>query len=141
MERNREYYEGILQLRNPNEEVLDFVLKLVKKRDIALISKKEKVRNGFDFYLTSQKFLQHIGKKLKRHFQGELKISSRLHTRSRITGKDVYRVNVLFRMHEFRKGDVVDYKGEKIRIIGISKKILAKDSKTGRKLTLNFGDL
>ena len=141
MERNREYYEGILQLRNPNEEVLDFVLKLVKKRDIALISKKEKVRNGFDFCLTSQKFLQHIGKKLKRHFQGELKISSRLHTRSRITGKDVYRVNVLFRMHEFRKGDVVDYKGEKIRIIGISKKILAKDSKTGRKLTLNFGDL
>ena len=141
MMKHKGYFEGILQLRNTSEEIMNFVMNLVNKRDEALISKKEKVTNGFDLYLTSQKFLQHVGKKLKKHFHGELKISTKLFTRNRITQKNVYRVNVLFRMPKYKKGDIIDYKGDEIQITGIGKKILAKDVKTGKKLNLNFKDL
>ena len=139
--RHSGYYEGILQLRNPNNSVLEFVFNLIEKEDISLISKKENVTNGIDIYLTSQKFLRHLGKKLKKHFRGELKTSVKLHTRNRVTSKDVYRVNVMFRMPEFKKGDIISYKGENIRIMGMGKKILAKDMATGRKFTLDFRDL
>lgn len=141
MEKHSQYFEGILQLRNTDKDVLDFVLNLVEKRDGISISKTERVVNGFDLYFISQKFLQQIGKKLKGNFNGELKTSAKLFTRSRITGKEVYRVNVLFRQHNIKKGDIVIYKGEKVQIVGIGKKILAKNTKTGKKLTLNFGDL
>ena len=141
MEKNSQYFEGILQLRNPNKEILDFAVNLVEEREGVEIMQKEKVTNGFDLYLTSQKFLQTIGKKLKNHFHGELKISRKLHTRNRITAKEVYRVNVLFRMPKFKKGDVIDYRGDKIKIVGIGKRILAKNLETGKKLTFNFKDL
>jgi len=61
-------------------------------------NKKEYVRNGIDFYLTSQRYAQSLGKKLKKTFKGELKISSKLFTVNRQTSKNVYRVNVLFRL-------------------------------------------
>lgn len=141
MEKHSQYFEGILQLRNTDKDVLDFVLNLVEKRDGVSVSKTERVVNGFDLYFTSQKFLQQIGKKLKGNFNGELKTSVKLFTRNRITGKEVYRVNVLFRQHNIKKGDIVIYKGEKVKIVGIGKKILAKNTKTGKKLTLNFGEL
>ena len=141
MEKNKDYFEGILQLRNVNNDVIDFVFDLVDKRENVSITKQTKVVNGYDIYLTSQKFLMRLGKKLKNTFYGEMKVSTKLFTRNRVTGKCVYRVNVLFRMFKYRKGDVVDYKGDKIMIIGMGKKILAKDLKTGKKLTINFGDL
>ena len=141
MEKHSQYFEGILQLRNTDKDVLDFVLNLVEKRDGVSVSKIEKVANGLDLYFTSQKFLQQVGKKLKGNFNGELKTSVKLFTRNRITGKEVYRVNVLFRQHNIKKGDIIPYKGEEVQIIGVGKKILAKNTKTGKKLTLNFKDL
>jgi len=60
------YFEGILQLRNTGKEVDDFILNLVNKTNEIIISKGVKVRNGIDLYFTSQKFLQVVGKKLKK---------------------------------------------------------------------------
>ena len=65
---HEDYYEGILQLRKPNEEVIEFIKNQVKKRTNVLITKEKKVNNGIDFYITSQKYLQVIGKKLKKHY-------------------------------------------------------------------------
>ena len=48
---------------------------------------------------------------------------------------------MLFRIPKFKKGDVIDYKGEKIKIMGIHKKVFAKDIKTGKKLNIRFKDL
>ena len=138
---HKDYYEGILQLRNPNEEVIKFIKNQIKKRTNVLITKEEKVNNGIDFYITSQKYLQVIGKKLKKHFRGELKISSRLHTKNRQTSKNVYRVNVLFRPVKNNPGDILNFKGDRIKILKLGKKILAKNIKTGKKLSINYKDL
>lgn len=141
MEKHKDYFEGILQLRNTNDNILEFALKQIEKKENASVAKIIKVKNGVDIYMAPQSFLRNLGNKLQNQFHGELIFSKKLHTKNRLTSKEVYRVNALFRIHNFKKEDIVSYKGEKIKIISIHKKILAKNLKTGKKLTLNFKDL
>jgi len=82
-----------------------------------------------------------LGNRLQQRFGGQITVSTKLHTRHRQTSKELYRVNVLFRMPKFKKGDIIEYKGDKIKIISMHKKVFAKDVKTGKKLNLNFKDL
>ncbi|MBL7054224.1 hypothetical protein ISS05_00535 [Candidatus Woesearchaeota archaeon] len=138
---HKDYFEGILQLRDPNEEVFEFIQNQIEKRSDVFITKALKVNNGIDLYITSQKYLQALGKKLKKHFKGELKISSKLHTKSRQTSKNLYRVSVLFRPSKYNAGDILNFKGDQIKILKLGKKILAKNIKTGKKLNLNYQDL
>lgn len=92
------YYEGTLQLRNPNEEVLNFIKNQFKNNPKVWIANQEKLKTGIDLYISSNRFLLSLGKKLKKSFKGELKTSRKLHTKSRITSKNIYRVTVLFRL-------------------------------------------
>jgi NMD protein affecting ribosome stability and mRNA decay len=98
MNKNPQYFEGILQLRNPNEEVLNFIRNQFKNNSKAWIAKEEGLKTGIDLYISSNKFLLSLGKKLKKSFKGELKTSRKLYTKNRLTSKNVYRVTVLFRL-------------------------------------------
>ncbi len=93
-----QYFEGTLQLRNPNEEVLNFISNQFKRNEKVWIAKQERLKTGIDLYVSSNKFLLKLGKKLKKSFKGELKTSRTLHTKNRLTSKNVYRVTVLFRL-------------------------------------------
>lgn len=135
------YYEGILQLRNPSEEILDFVRKQVMEKDSISIAKEEPVKNGVDIYISSQHFLQNLGRKLQKEFGGELIISNRLHTQSKETSRQLYRVNVLFRMPEFKKGDVIRFKGREVKVLNVGKKVYGAFAGTGRKVQINYKDL
>ena len=135
------YYQGILQLRDVNDEVLAFVYDRMGKRPDAVVTKTVKHQNGIDLYITSQKFIRIIGKNLKDSFGGELKLSSKLHTRSR-QGKDLYRVNALFRLSRFRKGDIVQTRsGDRVRLLNLGKKIFGRSMNTGKKMVLRSHDL
>ena len=135
-----DYYQGILQLRDVNDEILNFVFNQIKKRNDVTITKTVKFSNGLDLYITSQKYIRVLGKKLKDSFGGELKISSKLHTRNK-QGKDLYRVNVLFKFSKYKKGDIVSVRGDEVRLIGVGKKIFAKNLKTGKKVVIRSKDL
>ena len=135
------YFEGILQLRNIDDVVVQFAIKEIEKQENVFIANIKKVPNGIDIYVSSQRFLRNIGLKLQKQFAGQLIISKKLHTVSRMTSKELYRVNALFRVPKFKKGDIIDYKGEKIKIIAMHKKVFAKDIKTGKKLNLSYKDL
>ena len=134
------YFQGILQLRDVNNEILSFVHNQIEKRSDIAVTKTVTFPNGIDLYITSQKFIRILGKKLKDRFGGELKISSKLHTRSK-QGKDLYRVNVLFKLSKYKKGDIVFVRGDKLRLISIGKKIFARNSETGKKVTIRSRDL
>ena len=133
------YYEGILQLRDINDEIMNFVHNQIKKRGNVYVTKTVKFSNGIDLYMSSQKFIRILGKKLKQNFGGELKISSRLHTRRH--GKDLYRVNLFFKLMRHKKGDLVSIRGDSLRLISIGKKIFARNLKTGKKMTIRRSDL
>ena len=134
------YYQGILQLRDVNEEVKSFVFNQIKKRDDVAVTKIVKLENGIDLYITSQKYIRIIGKKLQESFGGELKTSSKLHTRNK-QGKDLHRVNVLFRFSKHKAGDIVAVRGDQVRLIKIGGKIFARNMKTGKKMTIRESDL
>ena len=134
------YFQGILQLRDVNDEILSFVHNQLKKRNGVAVTKTVKFSNGVDLYITSQKFIRILGKKLKESFGGQLKISAKLHTRNK-QGKDLYRVNVLFKLSKYKKGDVVTIRGDKVRLISIGKKIFARNLSTGKKVTIRINDL
>ena len=134
------YYQGILQLRNVTDDIVDFALNHIKKRGDVGVTRTTKYDNGVDLYITSQKFIRILGKKLKESFGGELKVSAKLHTRNK-QGKDLYRVNVLFRLLKYKKGDIISVRGDNLRLIRVGKKIFARDLKTGRKLTIRKNDI
>ena len=138
---NKDYFEGILQLRNVDNEVIDFVVKEIERTEDTQIAKVKKITNGYDIYVSRQRFLRSLGNKLQGKFGGQLIISKKLHTRSRMTGRELFRVNALFRMPNFKKGDIIKYKGDEIKVIALHKKVLAKDVKTGKKLNLSFKDI
>ncbi|MEK6949324.1 MAG: NMD3-related protein [Nanoarchaeota archaeon] len=135
------YFEGVLQLRNINDEVIDFAVREIEKDPSTQISTVKEAGDGFDIFITRQKFLRSLGNKLQKQFGGQVVVSRRIFTRNRQTSRDVYRINLLFKLPSFKKGDIIDYRGDKIEILQSHKKVLAKDIKTGRKLNLSFKDL
>ncbi|MBI1936281.1 hypothetical protein HYS31_07630 [Candidatus Woesearchaeota archaeon] len=134
------YFQGILQLRDVNNEIMDFVKKQIAKRNDVAITRTVKYPNGTDFYITSQQFIRSVARKLKESFGGELKVTSELHTRSR-EGKELYRVNALFRLSKHKAGDVVNVRGDDVRLLTIGKNVFAREMKTGRKIRLRREDL
>lgn len=102
--KHAEYFEAIIQLRSAIgetlrlDEILRFIHNRVKARPKVFISKIKKLDTGFDIYISSQSYARAIGKKLKKSFNGDLKITRTLHTMDRMTSKLVYRGTILFRL-------------------------------------------
>ena len=134
------YYQGILQLRDVSDEVMDFVYSQIQKRPDVAVTRTAKLDNGKDLYMTSQKFIRILGKKLRESFGGELKVSSKLHTRNR-QGRDLYRINVLFRPLKYKRGDIVLIRGDEVKLLQIGNRIFARNLKTGKKLKIRREDL
>jgi len=92
------YFEAIIQLRNPNDEMRRFIINQVRKRKNAFIAKTLELKTGVDYYISDQRFARALGNRMKKSFNGELKTSRKLHTRNNQTSRNVYRVTVCFRM-------------------------------------------
>ncbi len=131
------YYEGTLQLRNPNENVISFIDSYVKNNNF-FISKKAKVGDGMDLDISDQRKLQGLGQQLKKHFGGTLKVSIRQFTQNRQTSKQVYRVNVLYEAPGYKKGDVLKIDNDLYLLTNIKKSISAIDLKSNKKATLSL---
>ncbi len=135
-----QYYEGILQLRQSGSDIEQFVLDqlhLAESKKVSL-SKKKKVRNGVDYYISSNTFTINLGRKLEKRFGGILKISEKLFSRDRQTSKDLYRVNVFYRPFSVRIGDVIKC-GEGIIIVSsIGRKISGTNLGTRRLQLVDF---
>lgn len=133
-----QYFEGTLQLRNPDNEVKEYVENQIDKAKNVFISKIVKHKNGLDYYVSSRKFLHQLAKKLLVAFGGELKESPRLFSRNRQTGKEVFRLNVLFKLYDFKKGDIINIDKKIVKVTNISKSISSINIKTGKKTTFNI---
>lgn len=136
--RSSQYFEGTLQLRHPNNEVVEFIISQLKANKNAYISKEVKVKNGLDLYFSSSRFLQNLGKKLQAKFGGNMKISVRLHSRNRMRSKDVYRVSVLYVTPEIIKGDVVKLNNRIVLVSSIDKMLHGKDLENGKRISTKY---
>jgi len=135
-----QYFEGVVQLRDINADLENFV-----KQDLAAaelqgvhIAKQHRKKDMWDIWLTSQKYMRQLGKKLQKRFGGELVESAKLFTRNKQTSKDVYRLNVMFRLRPYKIGDIVNVKGRKVKIKTLSKRISGVDIETGKKVFVEW---
>lgn len=112
-----------MQLREVDNEVLRFVEDYVNSSDNSdfFISKRRKVQNGLDFYMSLNQLTAGLGRELFRRFGGELKVSKRLFSQHHMTSRLLYRVTVLYRMGRFKPGDFILYEGKAFKVTGISK--------------------
>ncbi|MDP2750916.1 MAG: NMD3-related protein [Nanoarchaeota archaeon] len=133
------YFEGTLQLRNPSQEVVDFVWAEVDKNvgKHVYIQKSVASKNGLDYYLTSNRFLRSLGNDLQNKFGGELKLSAKLFSVDKQSSKELHRLTVLFRLPDFCVGQNVEYKGEQYRVFRMNKKVFLKNDKSGKKVLVS----
>jgi nonsense-mediated mRNA decay protein 3 len=136
-----QYYEGILQLRNPSKEVANKIKELVNRRKDVYIAKEEKVRGGIDFYLSSWRYLIELGNKLRKKYGGEIKTSRKLWGVNKQTSKRVYRVIFLLRLPNVKIGEIIEYRGRKVKIKEFRKKISVVDIETGKKSLVKYDDI
>ncbi len=134
-----EYFEGTMQLRNVNQEMLDFVHKYLKNNN-SFASNIEEKKDGYDLNISDQRKLQSLGQQLKKTFGGNLKISIRQFTQDKLTSKQIYRVNALYEGPRFRKGEVIKIKKGVFLLTNVSEKTTAVDLMSGKKTTLQIDE-
>ena len=134
-----DYFEGTLQLRNVNENIIMFVKKYFKKNSV-FISKENKVRNGYDLTVTDKKKLQTLGSMLQKNHGGILKITAKHFSQDRQTSKFVYRVNAFYEAPDYKIGDVISVEKKVILIHKISKTIQGLDLRQNKNTTIDIKD-
>lgn len=140
-EKPPDYFEGILQLRNVTQELYDWVYDIIEREKRVHIAKEKMVTNGYDLYLSDNHYLQALGKRLKKKYIGELKVSRKLHTQSRITSKLLYRVTVMFRQLPFELGDVIKTDSGSWKVLRVNAQVYAKDVESGKKKMFKIHEL
>jgi len=129
-------YQGIVQLRNVDEEVTKYVLSYFEQERV-IIAKEVKHKEGTDYFISSNKALLKLERELAKRFIGISKLTRKLFTQKRQTGKKVYRLTLLFGQLQYNVGDIIEDRGEQVKIVSIGKKVSVKDMKTGKKYFLS----
>jgi NMD protein affecting ribosome stability and mRNA decay len=134
-----QYFEGTIQLRNVNDEIMGFIDKYLQAND-AFASGIKQVKAGYDMNISDQRKLQTLGHQLKKTFGGTLKVSIRQFTQDKQTSRQIYRVSALYEGPKYGKGDVIRTEKGLFLLTNVSEKISAVDLKSGKKLTIEVGD-
>ena len=129
------YFEATLQLRLINKEIIDYVENQFRKAHIPIVDSGE-VKNGMDYKVADKRFTRALGKKLRQRYGGQVKETATLHTK--IKGKDAYRVTVLYRMANFRRGDKVMFHGERFEVLSMAKEIVLRGLDDRQKLRVKY---
>lgn len=134
-----DYFEAILQIRNPNNAAVDYVEAAIKAQSSRGVfsTKQKRTKSGIDYYMTEVKCTKTLATELQSKFGGELKISAKLHTRDKITSKEVYRVNAMLRLPDFKLGDIVLVDKIPIKITKMGKKIFGKNLLTDKQTSID----
>ncbi len=134
-----QYYVGILQVRNIRKSdvaSVDLAVKESASKLDSFVTQRKVVKGGIDYYMTSMKALRSASSKLKSLFGADVSFNEKLFTRDSLRSKDVYKVNVLVKFFDFRKGDVVASDSKLVLLK--SNKGTGLDLKTGRKIKLDL---
>jgi len=138
-ESNDNYFEAIVQLRHFTEEQFHAVVDYIEEHDCR-ITKFVEQPNGIDLYLFSQRFTQKLSRWAKDNYNCQTEMTSTLHTRDTRAGKDLYRITLLIKFVKYKIGQIIEYKGEEVRILTLGKKPSGKILSTGKRtfIDVNF---
>jgi NMD protein affecting ribosome stability and mRNA decay len=136
MEKHIMYFEGVLQLRGCTDEVIDWAHDEIIRAGKARIAKAKEVKGGVDIYLSSQHYMQSLGRQLQQRFGGIVKITGRLYTRDKMTSRDVHRMTVLFKQMPLKTGGIVKLHGGEWKVLAVGNQIRLQNIKSGEKIRM-----
>ncbi len=140
---NRQYYEGILQLRDAPEDAIKFIEASIDEESGkgVFITKRVSHRNGIDYYITSARYCRNLADKLHRRFGCEVKRSAKLYTYDASSGRDVYRPTILLRFSGIAPGSAVMVQDKVILVSSITGSMVnGTDIVTGKRVSLRYGE-
>ena len=111
--KHAEYFEGQLQLRRVNDEVLSYIHKKFHTQNIQVPIQKVHSQGNIDYWVSSKKLLHKLAKELKNKFGGISKESEQLFSFDHLSSKNIYRLNVYYEMHKQQIGDILSIEDEK----------------------------
>ena len=126
-----DYYEAILQVRPGKPQVERFVRDMFKKTTDARISKKKRLKEGVDYYITSHQFAITVGNALVKKFGGSVEVSKK--TFGKRQGKTIFRRAVAYRSLGFDVGEVISSDNTPYVITSVGKAAVGKNLITGKK--------
>jgi nonsense-mediated mRNA decay protein 3 len=135
-----QYFEGILQLRNPHDYVFSFIDQEVSKvADKGIfINRSIDVDNGVDLYMTNKTFINNLARNIVKRFGGLLKVNPQLFSRNKQTSKNIYRLNVSIELPNFHVGDVVKYEDKVLKITSLGKNISGINLDNDKKIVFQY---
>jgi NMD protein affecting ribosome stability and mRNA decay len=133
------YFEAVVQLRNVDQKVVDFVYRGAEEHHVT-VAKVKWLKHGVDLFVSDKLFARKIGKALQQKFGGMVKSSATLFTQDKMSGKKVYRVTVLFKQFPYGKGERFTFKGEVYIVLGVAKNVHVEDENNTRR-NLRFSEL
>ncbi len=118
-----EYFEGQLQMRNINQEILNYVQKRITNAKENVPTVVHHSEYNIDYSVSSRKLIHQIGVELKNKFGGTVKEAAQLFSHDNLSSKNIYRLNVLYKAHEYEKNDIVEIENldEPYKITGFNK--------------------
>ena len=126
------YYEGILQVRNTNKEIKDYIKNQIQKNEIP-INKITQTKETADYYFQKKKQMEPLALKIMRNFGGIIRTNAQLFSHNKQTSKDIYRVNTLITIPKFSTGDVIIRDGKPLKVTATKKIINTTNLETGKK--------
>ncbi len=114
-----EYYETLLQVRGKNAS--KEVWKIIEEKK-PTISKFEEKKNGYDIYFVNYREAEAIVRELQKKVRGSVSKSYQLYSRDRQTSRDKYRATIIFRETKLGTGDLVEYAGERWKVVKVKNK-------------------
>lgn len=143
-EKHAEYFEGQLQLRKVNQEVLDYIHKRFHETRAQIPTQKIHSDGNIDYWVSSRKLLHKLAKELKNKFGGFTKESEQLFSFDHLTSKNIYRLNVYYEMHEYLIGDILLLEGhdEPFLVTGYKgERLVLQHVLTGKKTLSKLADV
>ncbi|MCA9477652.1 MAG: hypothetical protein KC535_00715 [Nanoarchaeota archaeon] len=139
------YFEGIMQLRDPHEQVFSFIdkeMKLLAPKGV-FITKTVEQKNGVDLYFTNKTQMQLLGQKISSKFGASMSAHPQLFSHNHQTSKDIYRLNILVTLPPCVSKDVITCsyprKGELlVQIRSMGKIMQGVDLLTGKTVGLEL---
>lgn len=105
------YFEGVMQLREPNDRVIDFMNREMKQLAPkgVFITKTVDQKNGVDLYFTNKTHMRILGQKIGTKFGAAVSSHAQLFSHNHLRSKDVFRVNILVTCPKFMVGDIISF--------------------------------
>jgi NMD protein affecting ribosome stability and mRNA decay len=136
------YFESIIQLRNCNDEIIDFVRSEVAKHNKKGIFINKEVpldkysKKDVDVYITNQTYAKTLAARVKKNYGGIIKKNAQHFSLNWQTTRTIYRLNVLIQLPNYFKNDVLKIDNHLYKIISVSDNIHVEDLRTKHKTSL-----